>query len=205
MRRHRGRVGLGYCGRGQAHTAQEGHGQGTPRTETQRDEPCWRAAKPEIQPDPTIKGPHALGRGAHPPGSAFNLLSLCRSSASLLQQNWGAGLAFCSPAPPPCPLTVGDVDDALLHHQGGHGPAALQHRHHLVVGAVPAGTESSEDTAAFIYPGKTSCCCSEPEGLGPTEIPWILPLFAWFSLCCTGRSPRGRAWMLPQEFFPTKE
>ena len=35
-------------------------------------------------------------------------------------------------------LTAGEWDEPLLHHQRGHGAAALEHGYHLVVGAVPA-------------------------------------------------------------------
>lgn len=35
-------------------------------------------------------------------------------------------------------LTAGKWDEPLLHHQCGHGTAALQHGHHLVMRAVPA-------------------------------------------------------------------
>lgn len=35
-------------------------------------------------------------------------------------------------------LTAGERDEPLLHHERGHGATALQHGHHLVVGAVPA-------------------------------------------------------------------
>lgn len=59
---------------------------------------------------------------------------------------WGIGVGdpargSCSPKPSSRALTIGEVDDPLFHHQGGHCPAALQHRHHLVMGAVPGGTE----------------------------------------------------------------
>lgn len=35
-------------------------------------------------------------------------------------------------------LTAGERDEPLLHHQRGHRATALQHGHHLVMGAVPA-------------------------------------------------------------------
>lgn len=56
-------------------------------------------------------------------------------------EHWGAGAFRGNASPNEVRLREGEAGRTVLHYQSGHGTAALEHGHHLLMGGGPTGRQ----------------------------------------------------------------